>query len=1021
MNVNVTETRFESEASRENCAESIAIVGVAGRFPGAEDIDAFWRNQIEMHTGTSRLSRKQMVDAGRSDAELERKDLVNLDASIQDFDCFDAPFFGINSKEAELMDPQLRLLLETAWETLENGGCVPSAFEGRIGVFTAANLSTYWLHNLAGRYPKADPNVLLQLIATNSQDYLATTIAYRLGLTGPALSVQTACSSGLVLTNIACQHLLDGSCDAAIVLAASLILPTGAGYFSTADSIFSPDGVCRPFDANANGTFASDGVCAILIKRSIDAEADGDRILAHIKGWATNNDGRRKIGYFAPSSEGQRDVLFEASAAAGIQPGDLDYIETHGTGTKLGDPIEVEAICAVHGQPTLPGNTLALSSLKSSIGHLGTAAGLGGLVRAALAVHNRTMPGTLNFTAINSSIQTANTQLRILDKTEKFPSRERLPRAGISSFGIGGTNAHMIIEGAEQTCPDTPTEERWPEVVGLSAPDVEGLSRARDRLSNWLFNNQTPATETYPAALAEIADTSVYGREMFAFRSAVHGRTREEIIEALSTDFDSKTTVPVTDTARICFVFTGSGVPSSNHSKFLADNFPAFRSALEEIDALLAQAGRRPITNWLFQQKVADDERNLSQSHIAAFAFGYANAKLWQAMGVEPSVLLGHSMGEIAAACVAGAIDLADALWFTGKRAQIIEQHARPGELLAVALDASALEEPISRFHGMEISGYNGVGQTLVAGPRPAIDQFAEHMRGLDIAVSMLPAGRPFHSSYMNATVNPVAVAASGLFHASTLPVASTVSGQITMSGLEDPHHWSSQMTAPVDFTSAIDAAVKEGITLFLEVGPRATFVSAGSRTLQESSASWRASLNLPNRVTENDLVSAIADTRVWLFEHGVKSSSPHRPPARKTTLPSYPFARLRFWCDEHRDEDPVPFVDQVALTTDLPKDADPHEESAEDILHDLISEIWSAELGHAHIRSRDSFMTLGGSSLSALKVVGAIEQRLGLRPALVSLTESRNLDEFVEIVAELLLREEETDKYPEQMTGAAE
>lgn len=1010
MNMHASETGFDTAEAPADLAETIAIIGLAGRFPGADDIDTFWENQVAMRAGSSTLSREQMAESGRTDAQLARRDLVGLDASIRDFDCFDAPFFGINASEAELMDPQMRLLLETAWEALENGGCVPSTFAGRIGVFAAANISTYWLHNLAGRYREADPNELLHIVATNSQDYLATSIAYRLGLTGPALTVQTACSSGLVLSSIACQHLLDGSCDAALVLAASLTFPVGGGYFSTADSIFSPDGVCRPFDANANGTFASDGVCAILVKRAEDAEADGDRVLAHIKGWALNNDGRRKIGFFAPSSEGQRDVLFEAAAAAGIQPGDLDYIETHGTGTTLGDPIEFEAIRAVHGQAVAPGDSLALSSVKSSIGHLGAAAGLGGLVRATLAVHNRTMPGTLNFRTLNPSIRTEGTQLHVLDRTTPFPRRGRLPRAGISSFGIGGTNAHVIIEGSEPTPTAPGSEGTWPEVIGLSAIDTNGIARARSRLRDWLASGRVPATESVPATLPEIADTSLLARQAFTFRSAVHGRTRTEMIEALSQHVDPKTLTAITTPSRVCFVFTGSGVPSSSHSESLARHFPAFRDALAEIDALLAQNGQSPVSDWLYRQKTADDERHLAQSHVAAFAFGYANARLWQAMGVPPSIVLGHSMGEIAAACLAGAIDLADALSFVGTRARIIEEAAEPGELLAVALDAGSLAEPIALFPGMEIAGHNGIGQTLVAGPRPMIDRFAEHLRGLDIAVSMLPAGRPFHSSGMSATAEPIGRAASGLFRAATLPLASTVTGAIETDRLENPSHWSAQMTTPVNFTAAIDAAIGEGATLFLELGPRATFVSTASRTLRARAGdlSWRASFNPRPRASEADILSAIAETRAWLFEHGVVTQSPHRPRAKKTTLPAYPFARLRFWRDEHRTTESNPGPRPVPHAETSDPETPYQNETAEEMLRTLIAGIWSAELGQDHIASNDSFLALGGSSLTALKVAGAIERSIGVRPPLVSLTESQTFEAFVAAVALMLLDEDD-------------
>ncbi|WP_407977225.1 beta-ketoacyl synthase N-terminal-like domain-containing protein [Brucella pseudogrignonensis] len=994
--------------SIEDTHEDISIIGVSGRFPGAPDIDTFWQNQLDMRCGAVRLTQEEMAANGRTEAELDRKDLVGVSATV-DASSFDAPFFQTTFAEAELMDPQMRLLLETAWHTLENGGCVPADMPGRIGVFAAANLSTYWLHNLAGRYREADPNELLHIVSTNSQDYLATTIAYRLGLTGPALTIQTACSSGLVLSSVACQHLMDGSCDAALVLAASLTFPQGSGYFSTADSIFSRDGICRPFDADANGTFASDGVCALLLKRTADAVEAGDRILARIKGWAINNDGRRKIGFSAPSADGQRDVLFEAMAAAGIEPGDIDYIETHGTGTRLGDPIEFEAIRDVHGHAMHPGKQLALSSGKSSIGHLGPAAGLAGLVRATLAVHNGTMPGTLNFSRLNPVIAAADTQLYVLGQTAPFPSVSRPPRAGISSFGIGGTNAHLIIEGANpsKSVQADIEESGLPEIIGLSAIDADGVERARQSLRQWLESGRIPATETRRASLAEIADTSLFARQAFAYRSAVCGSNRAEIIDALAAPLEKKSIRPVFNTPAVCFVFTGGGVFASNHAWVLAENFPAFAEALDEVEHLQRQRGKASISEWLFRPKVAEDERDMVRSHLAAFAFGYANACLWQSLGVNPSMTLGHSLGEITAACIAGGISLENALAFVETRAGIIERSSAPGELLAVALGQEALASYLAAYEDMEIAGHNGIGQSLVAGERPSIDKLAEQLRSDDVLVSMLPIGRPVHTSRMQAACAPARSASAGLFHPAAIGVASTVTGKLEFEGIADPEHWAKQMITGVNLTGAIEAAASGGTTLFLELGPRATFVTAGAQTLRAlgHEADWRASFNLKTSPTDETILNAAAETRAWLFERGIATSAPHRPRAAMTTLPPYPFARLRFWRDVHRRSASEPAM-RTLPEVNAPSLEEHQDEDGTDLLRSILAKIWQAELGQKYIAAKDSFVGLGGSSLVALKVVGAIERRIGLRPPLISLTNATSFEQFVGEVSQMLIGE---------------
>jgi acyl transferase domain-containing protein len=1005
--------------SAEDKHEDIAITGLAGRFPGAANIDRFWQNQITMQPVTVRLTPEAMAANGRTAQELSRGDLVGLSAIPDNTDCFDAPFFQITAAEAGLMDPQMRLLLETAWHALENGGCVADTFPGRIGVFAAANLSTYWLHNLAGRYRDADPNELLHIVSTNSQDYLATTIAYRLGLTGPALTIQTACSSGLVLTGSACQHLIDGSCDAALVLAASLTFPQGSGYFSTADSIFSPDGVCRPFDAGANGTFASDGVCAVLLKRTTDARHAGDRILARIRGWAVNNDGRRKIGFAAPSADGQREVLLEAAFAACIEPGDIDYIETHGTGTRLGDPIEFQAISDVHGRPERPGKKLALSSLKASTGHLGPAAGLAGLVRATLAVHSHTMPGTLHFKTLNPVIKAKDTPLYVLAQTAPFPVENRPPRAGVSSFGIGGTNAHLVLEGHDQPDPAAPVPAGLPEVVCLSAPDAAGLSRVRQSLLHALNADRPPATEKRHASLAEIADTSRLARHHFAFRCAVSVSDRTALAEALTTPLDRQAIRPVFSAPSVCFVFTGGGIPASGHARLLAENYPAFAEAIADIDHLRRHHNSPRVSEWLFRSKVVEDERDMVRSHLAAFAFGYATARLWQSLGVRPVMTLGHSLGEITAACCAGSISPDNALRFVEMRAEIIQQNAAPGELLAVALGQNALAPYLAACPGVEIAGHNGTDQSLVAGERPLIDILAEKLRGDDVQVSMLPIGRPVHTSRMQAACTPTQAAAAGLFSTPDIPIASTVTGRIETNQIADPAHWAKQMVCPVNLSGAITAAARAGATLFLELGPRATFVTAAARTLRGlgHEPDWRASFNLGSNPDDATILNAASETRAWLFERGVPTAAPHRAPAAMTTLPPYPFAPLRFWRDEHRSPQqtswqsaPVSPISDAAAHQAAAAQAEPADEaSAEDatgLLRAILSTIWQAELGLSHIAAKDSFVGLGGSSLVALKVVGAIERRIGLRPPLITLTNAASFDAFVDEVTALLIDE---------------
>jgi len=1007
--------------------EAIAVIGVATRLPGAPDVDTFWRQQMAMREAGRWISREQALTRGRAARDLERPDYVPLEATIEDIDCFDAPLFGVTAAEAELLDPQFRVLHELAWSVLDHGGYGARARRDRMGVFAASNVSTYWLSNLGGRYRGIDPNELLHLISTNSQDYLATTLSYHLELTGPALTIQTTCSSGLVLACTACQHLLDGSCDAALALAVSLTLPQGGGYLATSDSIYSPDGVCRPFDADANGTFASDGACGVLLKRLETAEEDSDRILAVIRGWALNNDGRRKIGFFAPSIEGQREVLAEAALAADITPGDLDYIETHGTGTRMGDPVEFQAIAAVHGRADSPEDSLALASVKGAVGHLGPAAGLCGLIRTVLALRTGIMPGTLNYRSLNPVISAQGTGLYVNDRPRPFPQRPRPARAGVSAFGIGGTNAHMILEALPppDPCPEpslAPSGPPCPEVIALSGLDADALARQHAHVQAWLDAAEPPVTEAAFPSLAGIADTLMHDRAGLPYRAAVVGETREAIAAALAHRVPTTTPVAAPAHPRVCFVFTGSGVPSLSHSRILIDHVPAFAQALQEVDAHLIATGHPPACDWLTAAKTAEDERALDRSHAAAFAFGYAHACMWRAMGVEPAVLLGHSMGEIAAACVAGAIPLGDAVAFTRERARVIQTQAEDGDLLAVAADATDMAPHLDAAPTLSIAGHNGVGHCLIAGSSADIRTLHAPLSKAGYACTVLPAGQPFHSPRMATTCAGVAAAAKGKFGPARIPVASTITGRIETDALADPAYWSNQMVTPVDLTAAIGAATTvAGCTVFLELGPRPTFPVGGKRTLiaLDSAADWRAALTLQGHAeTETEAVTvtrAIAETRAWLFEQGVPSASPHRRRAPRTTVPGYAFARKRYWREDQPVAVPAPgVVREDAATRGAPDSADTTDPAqnlaGEDLLRETLADLWRQELGLREVGGADRFVTLGGTSLVALKVIGAVERTLGVRPSVASLAAGRQFDDFVATVATLLKQDEDAD-----------
>lgn len=991
----------------DGSAERIAVIGMAGRLPGATDLTQFWRNELAMRDAVRPIPRERLIEAGRTEAELARPDFVAAEATFDGVAEFDAPFFQYSPAEAVLMDPQLRHLHEIAWHTLENAGFDGQDRGQRIGVFASTDASTWHLHNLAGAYRHLDTSELAKLLLVNGQDYPATTLAYRLGLTGPALNIHTACSGGLVAAATACDSLIAGNCDAALVVAASIKFPHGAGYFAPADSPLAKEGVCRPFDKAASGILAGDGVTGIMLKRLDDASRDGDRVIAVITGWAVNNDGRRKMGYVAPSTEGQREVLRDALAVAGIEPGEVDLIEAHGTGTRIGDPIEFSALDAVHGRAAAD-RRIGLTSLKGSVGHLGAAAGLAGLARAALAVRHGVMPATLNFRELNPQIDMEGSGLFVVTEPTPFPRHGHRPhRAGVSSFGIGGTNAHLIVE-APPPEPDLPEAAGLPEVVGLSADSRDALERSREALLDWLNSGEPLATETAFPSLPAIADASLLARPHLPFRLAASGHDLRSLSEALAARRIGKRHAAAPLEPRLCFVLPGTGAPLGSLAADLARRFPAFAEALEELDEALESDGRAPISAFLFDAdsgpNPGKEARDPKTALIATFAFGLAHARLWRALGLKPALVIGHSLGEITAASVAGAIAPGEAVRLVAARADIIERHGAPGGLLAVAEAPARLEPRLAAYPDVAIAGENGAGRALVSGPTASIEALKADLAKADIATVLLPLGFAVHSPAMAATRAPVEALVKDRFVTPEIPLASTVTGRIETSLLADPGHWGGQMTGPIRFTEAVTAAAAAGCTVFLELGPRSMLEVGGRRTLlkQPNHAVWEVALKAGDEA-DGDAAALIARSRAALFEAGIATPSPHRARAARTALPGYPFARIRYW----REDRELP--GHVVRAEPTPAPAIPSViDEADDPVLALLAEIWREELGHREISPTDSFLHLGGTSLSAIKVLGTIEQRLGVRPPILALIGSENLAAFADAVSDLLLAEAE-------------
>ena len=880
-----------------NLEDGIAIIGMAGKFPGAPNLDVFWQNLKAGVESVSTFSDAELEMPAPTDNEAH---FVRSRAIIEGVDLFDADFFGMNPHEAEYTDPQHRLLLETAWEALENAGYDPAQTESSIGVFAGCSSNSYLLHNLS-----SNPAFLAEYLASqqmgahpallgNDKDFLATRISYKLNLRGPSVAVQSACSTSLVAICQACQNLLTFQCDLALAGGVSVTFPQRRGYTYEEGSIVSKDGRCRPFDAAADGTVFGDGVGLVVLKRAGEAMRDGDHICAIIRGFAVNNDGSGKVSYMAPSVDGQFEAVAVAQALAGIDLQTIRYVEAHGTGTSLGDPIEVAALTKAFRVGTTAKQFCTLGALKGNVGHMEAAAGVGGLIKAVLAVYHGEIPPTLNFSKPNPQIDFAQTPFFVSSELKPWPVLVAPRRAGVSSFGVGGTNAHVVLE---QAPPVTRlAHQSPPQLLVLSAKTESALDAATTRLADHLRKH--PQSD-----LADIAYTLQTGRRAFHYRRALVSRTPAEaagILEGKKTYFtgNSKGRKP-----GVAFLFPGQGAQQVGMGRDLYENDPVFRAEVDRCCGLLQPELKLDLREILYPKNAADTEARLTQTSLtqpALFVVEYALAQVWLARGVRPQTMVGHSLGEYVAAVLAGIFTLKDALHLLAVRGRLM-QALPAGSMLAVAMPEKELAPLLGEQMGL--AAVNGPRSCVVSGPAEAATAFRERLAARNIACRELKTSHAFHSVMMDPILaefeDEVRKAPR---HAPKIPIISSLYGRLaTAAEWTDPAYWSGQLRRAVRFADALGKLLSEQNLTFLEVGPGQTLSA-----LARQHSAWQQTqvmIHSLSRKDETDGVALLAATgQLWLTGVEIKwSALLHDAAPRRVALPTYPFDRKRFWIEPQR------------------------------------------------------------------------------------------------------------------------
>ncbi|HEY3606935.1 MAG TPA: thioester reductase domain-containing protein [Pseudonocardiaceae bacterium] len=942
---------------QSDAVEPIAIIGMACRVPGARTVPDFWRNMRDGVESITRFGRAELLAAGVDEDTIADPDYVPASGYVDGADRFDASFFGFNAGEAETMDPQHRMFCETAWHAMEDSGHDLTRIGAPVGVFAGTFMNKYLTANLAtsARFQRSPMAPLARMF--NDKDFLATRVSYLLDLTGPAYTVQTACSTSLVATHLGCQSLLGYECDVALVGGVTVNVPLKTGYPVADTGLFSADGHCRPFDARAGGTVPGNGCVVLVLRRLSDALADRDHVYAVIRGSAVNNDGSMKAGYAAPSVDGQARVITSALALAGVDPATIGYVEAHGTATQVGDPIEVAALEQAFKGVTGP---CALGSVKANIGHLDAAAGAAGLMRAALAVHHGQIPPNANFTAPNPELELAGRPFHVPGVVADWPGPRR---AGVSSFGVGGTNAHLVLAQAPDPAPTGPARA-W-QLLPISGRSRAAVDTATERLAVHLDSTDD--------ALSDVAFTLQEGRRAFGVRRFAVCADREDAVRALREARRLVTRTASGGDHDVVFAFPGAGMQHPDMGLDIYRSEPVFRAEVDrcaelllprlefDLRRLLFPAAFTPLPGRGLTGGAATMGRDQGAGVVSAlFVIEYALAKQLMAWGIRPVSMIGHSLGEYVAACLAGVFTLAGALDITLARGELFAAMP-PGRMLVVRLPEARLAPMLS--DRVSVSAVNAPDLTVVAGPDADIALLLTTLRAQDIDCRKVSVPVASHSWLVEPHLDDFTVKIKGLhLSAPRIPFVSGVTGTwITPAEATDPGYWARHLRQPVRFADGVRTVLDRPARVLLEVGPGRALTSLAATQGLAPTPITVSTMGLP-RDSLPDLAHLVTGVgRLWQAGVPVDWTAFHDS-ARRVPLPGYPFEGKRFWVDAGR-VGAAPEVEPVAVE---PVDdfAAPRTERERQI-----ARIWCDLLGRDRVGIDEDFFDLGAHSLMVTQV----------------------------------------------------
>lgn len=880
----------------------IAVIGIACRFPGAHGPEAFWRVLEEGVETLSFFTPADAIAAGVPSERAHDPAQVNAAPVLDDVEGCDLDFWKYAKREAELMDPQQRVFLETAWEAFEDAGYVPGAALGKVGVYAAAATNTYLQNNVYANKAWVDDNggSLLtvnsvpgfNVMVANDKDYLPTRVSYKLDLTGPSMAIQTACSSTLVAVHEAAQALREGDCDMAVAGGCALMLPQHAGHYYEEGMINSPDGHCRAYDRDAKGTIFGSGSGAVLLKRLEQAIADGDDIYAVVKGSAVANDGGQKMGFTAPSMLGEYRAISKAIESAGIDAASIGFVEGHGTGTPIGDPIEVQALTKAFRHSTQNNGYCALGSVKTNIGHMGIASGIAGFIKTVLALHHKSLPATLHFKEANPAIGFEKTPFYVSNNTRDWEAGATPRRAGVNSLGIGGTNVHVILEEAPELT--RPNSEQSVYVVPLSAGSDAALQDKCASLADFITRH--PST-----ALCDIAFTHQRGRLAMASRRALVVADRDELLSQLrAAPVEPELGLSKTG-GPIVFMFTGQGSQYAGMCRELYDAHLVFREALDTCTNLFANDREHSILDLILSaEDDAEAQALLNQTQYtqpALFSIQVALVQLYRELGIQPDLIVGHSIGEVAGVWAAGGLSLADAALLVEVRSRLMQAVNAHGAMASVKTDVNSLRALLQQSGtDCEIAACNSPVDTTITGSADAIASACEYLGKQNVRATQLSVSHAFHSAHMEVLQDEFSEAIAGLdFKKTRTSVMNNLDATVLEHHVKGAAYWSAQLRAPVQFMQGLQQAIAAQGTCFVEIGPAAILCGLGRALESEKSVHWLPSLRKGHHDTR---VFGNALATLFMLGHAIDWSGSEAFDGSRVHLPTYPWQRQRCWID---------------------------------------------------------------------------------------------------------------------------